>query len=117
MAVDKRGQCSQIFFFHLLELLRLGQHLLNEQRVNVIFLDNRLALLFAQHTKNAHTDGIIRVSEGSLRYLIEQPWLVRDSPEFIEQFFVDPFFRSGTNPVDEVEQQFNPETPYPHQSA
>lgn len=35
MTVDERRQCIQVFLFHLLQVLRVGQHLLNEQRIYI----------------------------------------------------------------------------------
>ncbi len=39
MAVDERGERQQVLFFHLLELLRLGEDLLDEQRIDELSRD------------------------------------------------------------------------------
>ena len=35
MAIDKRGQRAQVLLFHLLQLPGLGEHLLDEQRIDI----------------------------------------------------------------------------------
>jgi hypothetical protein len=39
MAVDERGERSQILLFHLLNLLRLREYLLNQQGIDILSRD------------------------------------------------------------------------------
>jgi hypothetical protein len=40
MAIDERGQRAQVLLFHLLQLPGLGEHLLDEQRIDILSRDS-----------------------------------------------------------------------------
>jgi hypothetical protein len=40
VAIDERGQRAQVLLFHLLQLPGLGEHLLDEQRIDILSRDS-----------------------------------------------------------------------------